>query len=188
MWLFSHTFSSVFKGGVCKHGAVLGEAQLWVASVGASACCLAALTAMDSEHFPWLCLWDELAVLHLGFLGGHECWELAGLSSVLATGKHLGKPPPSFSCEILLRSVIILWTEGTLANWTVENMALAGLDVLSSPSVSLKTIRFLKLATKVYLVIWSLPFPEADYQGPTIKVLKFNNQKLPLAHLIYMLN
>lgn len=38
-------------------------------------------------------------------------------------------------------------------------------------------IVFQKLATKVYSLIWPLPSPEAEYQDPTIKVLKPRNQK-----------
>ena len=49
-----------------------------------------------------------------------------------------------------------------------------------------KRITFQKLATKVYSLIWPLPPPEADHQGPAIKVLKSSKQKPPLSHLINM--
>jgi hypothetical protein len=41
-----------------------------------------------------------------------------------------------------------------------------------------------KATLKVYSLIWPLPLPEADYQGPAIKVVKSSNQKPTLAALI----
>jgi hypothetical protein len=41
---------------------------------------------------------------------------------------------------------------------------------------------------KVYSLIWPLPPPEADYQGPAIKELKSINQKPPLASQINLFN
>lgn len=34
------------------------------------------------------------------------------------------------------------------------------------------SITFLKLATDVHPIIWPLPLPEADYQGPVIKSIE----------------
>ena len=78
--------------------------------------------------------------------------------------------------------------EGTLGSLKVGTMALAGLVLLphSLCLIQKHQITSLKLTTKVYSLIWLLPSPKADYQGPAKKVLKSSNQKLPLVHLISM--
>lgn len=79
----------------------------------------------------------------------------------------------------------VLMGEGTPASSRVVSMALASLAFLL-PSLCLAEncyIIFLKLVTKVYLLIWPVLHPEADYQGPLIKVQKSRNQKPPLPHL-----
>jgi hypothetical protein len=73
--------------------------------------------------------------------------------------------------------------EGKLASSGVVKVALAGLAPYSLRLEKKCLITFLKLATKVYSLIWILP-PEAEYQGRIITVLKSSNQKPPLAHLI----
>lgn len=57
---------------------------------------------------------------------------------------------------------------GALAGWSLTNMALAGLALLLVP-----------LSYHQSLICPLLP-SETDYQGSAIKILKSNNQKLPL--------
>ena len=79
-------------------------------------------------------------------------------------------------------------SEGTLASSCVVSMTLARLALLSHSLPLAKIPLFLRLTTKVHSLIWPLPPPEADYHGPVIRVLKSDNQKPPLVHLINMPN
>lgn len=77
-------------------------------------------------------------------------------------------------------------TRGTLVTLSMAHIALTYLALLPHSLCLAKKhdIIVLKLATRVHSIIWPYPPPEAYYQGPVIKILKYSNQKPSLAHLI----
>ena len=80
--------------------------------------------------------------------------------------------------------------EETLAILILVATAQAGLALLPHSLCLAKNRQspFLKLATKIYSFIWPLPPPEADFQGPAIKVLNTAIESCLLATLINMPN